>query len=251
MIDTLIVEDEPDSSDRIIQLIKTHFPIELEIVGIAPDLQVADQMLSNSLPKLVFLDVELGYEVAFDWLSSLKKIDFYIIFTTAHNQYAVDAFKWSAIDYLLKPIVSEDFVAAVEKFLKVHRTDMQLERMENLLHNIATNNRRSKRICISATNGLLFFQQNEILRFEASGNYTFVYLVSKQKHLVSRTLKEFDEMLSDSSFYRVHQSHLVNLDFVKFYERGKGGYLELEDGTHIKVSSRKKDGFLEKMMRDG
>lgn len=102
---------------------------------------------------------------------------------------------------------------------------------------------------LNSGHGLLFLQQNEIVRFESSGNYTYVFLANKQKLLVSKTLKEFDDILGDSGFYRIHQPHLINPDFVKYFERGKGGYLELTDGAKIEVSVRKKDGFLEKMMK--
>lgn len=249
MISTLIVEDELDAADRIRHLVESLFQDELKIVGIATDFRTASRVLAEEAPILVFLDVELASENAFDWLRSLGSIDFHIIFTTAHSQYAIDAFRWSALDYLLKPIVTDDFETAVTKFLKAYSGEKYIAQMENLIHNISVKNTNQKRICIGTTGGLLFFQPNEILRFESFGNYTYVHLKNKQKHLVSKTLKEFDETLKDASFFRIHQSHLVNLDFVKFYERGKGGYVELEDGSQIEVSTRKKEGFLEKMLK--
>ena len=249
MIPTLIVEDELHVAERLSQLIQEKYFDGLKLVGVASNVEKANTLLSTFGPKLVFLDVEIGQENAFEWLKTLKQIDFHIIFTTAHHKYAVDAFKWSAIDYLLKPIDEDDLADAVNKFLKFFQAEEQAEKVQNLLHNMYSFNQANKRVCISTGQGLLFLQQNDIIRFESSGNYTYVFLKNKQKLLVSKTLKEFDDILGESSFYRVHQSHLINLDFVKYFERGKGGYLELTDGAKIEVSVRKKEGFLEKMMK--
>jgi two-component system LytT family response regulator len=191
--------------------------------------------------------LEIHERTGFDLLKQVEKINFEVIFTTAYDKYAVQAFKFSAIDYLLKPIDSGDLNDAINKVQnKVAKNDTAAK-LDTLFHNLNNMQGAVKKICVPVVSGLVFLDISEIIRCESDINYTTIYLKDKQKLVVAKTLKEFEEMLSEYSFFRIHNSHLINLAYVKSYNRGKGGSVILVDGTEVEVSTRRKDNFLKKM----
>ena len=157
------------------------------------------------------------------------------------------AFKYSAIDYLLKPIDPDDLMHAIEKVTEKLSLTNMAQKLDVLYYNLQNKNKQSTRICLPVVNGLIFLHTHEIIRCESNINYTTIFLKDKQKHTVAKTLKEFDEMLAEHNFFRIHNSHLINLDYIKSYNKGKGGVVIMHDGTEIEVSTRRKDDFLKKL----
>jgi two-component system LytT family response regulator len=216
------------------------------ITSIHRDIDEALRGIEQHRPHVVFLDVQLGEATAFELLKELPRIDFALIFTTAYEQYAISAFKYSALDYLLKPISKPDFDRALGKAITQTERDQSTEKVRMLLNNLSLDGRR-KKITIPTADGLFFLKISEIIRCEADVNYTHIFTISGQKHTVSKTLKYFDELLTDADFFRVHQSHLINMDHIRKYQRGKAGTVIMADNTHIEVSTRRKELFLEKL----
>jgi two-component system, LytTR family, response regulator len=198
-------------------------------------------------PDLVFLDVQMDDKTGFDLLKEIPEINFEIIFTTAYEKYAVQAFKFSAIDYLLKPLDADDLVSAVNKVIKkISGSDIS-QKINALFHNLQ-NHQSSKKISIPTLDGLIFLDTNDIIRCQSHINYSILFLKDKQKITVAKTLKEFEELLSDYNFYRVHNSHLINLAYIKKYNKGKGGSIFMSDHSEVEVSSRRKEGLLKRLL---
>jgi two-component system LytT family response regulator len=187
----------------------------------------------------------LQRETGFDLLTRLKDINFEVIFTTAYTEYAIKAFKFSAIDYLLKPIDIEDLKKAVGKVEKRVNNNMN-SRLKELVQNLKFGSAESYKLALPTLEGLVFIKINDIIYCEASSNYTQIY-TSEGKYLVSKTLKEYDELLSDHNFFRIHNSYLININSIKKYVKGDGGYVVLNDNTSLDVSKRKKEAFLTKV----
>lgn len=219
----------------------------IEIVGTARTFQQAIKAITLLNPELIFLDVQLGDKTGFDLLKALPQIDFDIIFTTAYEEFAIRAIKFSAIDYLLKPIDADDLDAALLKLSNEKSKKITSQKIDLLLQNAQLNSGTFKKILVSTIAGFEFIDISNIVRCQSDINYTTIYLTDKQKLVVAKTLKEFEELLSEYSFFRVHNSHLINLSFIKSYKRGKGGSIKLTDGTEVEVSSRRKDEFLKKL----
>ncbi|MBS1525013.1 MAG: response regulator transcription factor [Bacteroidetes bacterium] len=247
MIRSIIVDDEAHCISRLQELLNTYCRHTVQVKGTFNTLEQAVTAISELKPDLVFLDVQLHDQTGFDLLEQIPKIDFEVIFTTAYDSYAIKAFKFSAIDYLLKPIDPDDLIQAINKLQKVlHRNELS-DKFNALLDNLKTNNPAAKRIAIPTSKGLVFLAIEDIIRCEASVNYTTIYLKDKQSLMVAKTLKDFEELLADHHFFRIHNSHLINLNCIKSYHRGKGGYVVLSDNTSLEVSTRKKDLFLKKV----
>lgn len=190
------------------------------------------------------MDVQLDEGTGFDLLKKLEDIKFDIIFTTAWEKYAIQAFKFSALDYLLKPVDADDLKQAISRLVEKNPKIDTTQKLETLLGNFYGS---GKRICVPVVNGLVVLKVEDIVRCESAINYTTLFLKDKQKLTVAKILKEFEEMLVDYNFFRVHNSHLINLAYVKSYNKGKGGFVTMMDGTDIEVSTRRKDDFLKKL----
>lgn len=246
MIKALIIDDEQHCITRLEQLIRNNCP-QLQIAGTSSSIKDGIHSIKVLKPDLLFLDIQIGDQTGFDLLSAVKEFNFDIIFTTAYEQYAIHAFKFSAMDYLLKPVDADDLVSAVKKVeQKISREDTA-KRLDVLLKNMNEMNILSKKIAISTATGILYMPVSEIIRCEAKINYTEIFLTDKRKLTVSRTLKDFESLLGDQYFFRIHSAHLVNLNFIKSYKRGKGGTVKLEDQSELEVSIRRKDAFLKKL----
>ncbi|HVV56607.1 MAG TPA: LytTR family DNA-binding domain-containing protein [Mucilaginibacter sp.] len=247
MIKAVIIDDEQHCTDRLASLLDRYCRQSISLEGSYGSVEEGLQGIAETQPDLVFLDIQLGELTGFDLLGRLPEIGFEVIFTTAYDSYAIKAFKFSAVDYLLKPIDPDDLLQAVGKLQKVMYTHELSAKFDTLLHNLKNGSGVSKRITIPTAKGLVFVPVSDIVRCEADINYTTVYLKDKQQIVVAKTLKEFEEMLSEHNFFRVHNSHLISLDHIKSYQKGKGGYVILDDNTPIEVSTRRKDLFLKRM----
>jgi two-component system LytT family response regulator len=248
MIRAIIVDDESHCIDRLSRLLaETREPVQL--AGTFRSVEEAAANIPRLYPDLVFLDVELQGKTGFDLLRQIHDITFEVIFTTAFEKYAIQAFKFSALDYLLKPIDTVDLQQALHKLQEKISKEEMAKKFEVLFDHLKNVQGVSRKISIPTVQGLTFLRINDIIRCEADGNYTTFYLQDKQKLKVSKTLKEYEDLLADCNFYRVHHSHLINLSHIKSYQKGKGGSVSMADDSEIEVSSRKKDDFLKKISR--
>lgn len=238
----VVIEDEQKSREYLKGLLAV-YP-EFEVVGEAENLQKADQLCHALNPDLVFCDVMLPGGTIFDWLLSLPKIDFELIFITSFQDFAIRAFRLAAIDYLLKPFDPKDFRAAMDRFLS--KKGNQNRQIEQLLQNLQLPKEKVK-IALPTLHGYLFVEIREVVRCESDNTYTTFFLKDKRKILVSKTLKDVEAMLENYSFFRVHNSHLINLKEVVEYLKGEGGQVKLSDGSVVDVSRRRKEEFLEKV----
>ncbi|MCX6267924.1 MAG: LytTR family DNA-binding domain-containing protein [Bacteroidetes bacterium] len=244
---TIIVDDETDAVNFIRSIIQEYCP-KLEVIGTAHTAKDGIMMIMEHQPELVFLDVEMPHGSGFDLLARFPKKTFDVIFITAFNQYALKAIKFSAVDYILKPINISEFIEAVDKVTE-KRSQLFNQNinygalLENLKSTLPT------KLAIPTTEGMEYLNTKEIIRIEADRSYCWFYLLGNKKHLVSRNLKEYQDLLIDRSFFRPHNSHLINLEFVKKYVRQEGGYIEMTDGSQIPVSRIKRELFLQQMDR--
>lgn len=240
LINAVIVDDEAGSRTALRSELSA-IDSKVDVVAEADGVATAIATINEHQPQLVFLDIQMGDGTGFDVLKQLDKIDFQLIFVTAFDQYAVQAFRFSAIDYLLKPIDVEDLTAAIAKVRKNLETGMR-QSIQTLLQNYASPARR--KVVLYTSEGAHVFKTEDVVRIEADGNYCKVYPAIGKMLYVARTLKEFEEMLGPSAFIRTHQSHLVNFDHVKTYVNKDGGYLILKDDTTVPIAQRKKSVVL-------
>lgn len=242
-----IADDEPAPRELMARYIANDN--SLILVSTLSSYEEALEVLPELHIDLLFLDVDLGAGDAFELLHALPQRPFDIIFCTSHSEYALQAFHVSAIDYLLKPFSEEQFVQAVIKYKKQRpQVTTTNDALDNLLENLKRSNPQQK-IALPTSQGLLFVKFNEIVHVESQNTLTIFYLLDKQQIVVSRTMKECEELLSAYGFCRVHQSHMINLHFVKKYLKGEGGQVILEDGSTIEVSRRKKEEFLSALQK--
>lgn len=250
MLRTLVIDDEKSGRELLKLLLSQRCP-QVEVVGEADSVQNATKAIEEHKPDLVFLDVELSDGTGFDVLQSIPEPNFAVIFVTAYNQYATKAFKFSALDYLLKPVDEQELVDAVKK-ANESRSDKDLRKqitqfMEQ--YKPASHQSSSGKLGISSLDGYEFIDISTIIRCEADGKYTTCFLTNGQRIVSSRSIKEFEEQLTESNFFRVHHSHLINLKYIRKYHKGRGGYVTMNDDTSVPVAERKKDEFLNSLQR--
>lgn len=243
MTRAIIIDDEKDSRDAINNML-INYCQNIEVVGQAGDVKAGISVISEEKPDVVFLDIRMPDGTGFDLLEQLPKINFQVIFVTAYDQYALRAIKFSAIDYLLKPVDPQQLIEAVEKIKKKPHAFDDIHKKINIL---LRNKNGIERITLPTFEGLKFVNIKDIVRCEAESNYTKFYLITDENILVTRTLKEFEEAFTGLDFVRVHQSHLVNTRYVDRYIKGDGGSIVMADGAEVEVSRRRKDDFLRKM----
>ncbi len=239
-IRALIVDDEEGGRHTIRNLLTEYCP-QVEIVGLADSPSVAFKMIQLHQPELVFLDIRMpAGDEGFQLLESIDDIQFAVIFTTSYDEYAIRAIKFSALDYLLKPINILELQKAVNRYTK-RRGNSDAVAIKNL----PKDNQAFQKLGLPSIEGLTFINIAEIIRCEADGNCTIFYIANRKKILVTKTLKYYDELLANSNFHRIHGSHLINLKHIAKYK--KEGIVELSDGSEVYVSARKKKTFVEKL----
>lgn len=244
MINALIIDDEQHCIDRLANLVKQYHQ-DVVLVATATSVKDGLQAIAAYQPQLLFLDVQLKDGTGFDLLKQCEHINFKIIFTTAFDKFAIEAIKFSAIGYLLKPIDEEELQQALDK-IKATSVE-QTRQMANIIDTNMSQPVKKKRLTVPVGNELLFLNIDDIVRCHSDINYTTIFKNDKQKIVVAKTLKEFEEMLTGCDFFRIHNSDLINLSFLKSYNKGKGGSVILTDGTELEVSTRRKDDFLKKI----
>ena len=243
MMRAIVVDDERSGREMLVSLLQRSVP-ELEVVAVADSVASARTIIREEKPALIFLDIELGDGTGFDLLASLDSVDFDVIFVTAYDHYAIQALRCAAVDYLLKPVDPEALREAVTRAM-AHASTRQStdQRLQLLFEQLRTP--RSERLALPTSEGYLFVQIADIIRCESSSNYTTFHLVNNRSVMVSHTLGEYEAILSEHGFFRVHHSSLVNINRMERYVKGKGGYVVMSDGSQVDVSVRRKERFLE------
>lgn len=244
MLKAIIVDDELKARENL-QILLQDFVQSVEVAALCQNISEAIEAVKLHSPEIVFLDIQLQRESGFDLLTKLKEINFEVIFTTAYTEYAIKAFKFSAIDYLLKPIDIEDLKKSVSRVEKRVGNNMT-SRLTELVQNLKFGSNENFKIALPTLEGLVFVKVNDIVYCEASSNYTQIFTL-EGKYLVSKTLKEYDDLLSDHNFFRIHNSYLININSIKKYVKGDGGYVVLNNNISLDVSKRKKEAFLNKI----
>lgn len=245
MITATIVDDEPDCCESLAMLLERYCP-EVKVLDICYSADAAHQSIREHKPQILFLDIEMPFTNGFQLLEKLGEINFDLIFTTSYDQYAIRAIRFSALDYLLKPVDREELQKAVQKATqrRQHPLPQQLELLLQKLNHPAV---PVNKIAIPTMEGFQLLAAESIISCESDSNYTFLFLKDKRKITASRNLKEMEEILEDYPFIRVHHSHVVNINEVEKYIKGEGGYLVMSDGSTINVSRSRKELLLKKL----
>ena len=238
----ILVDDELNSLQNL-QLKIQEFCPEIRVVAQTQRPEDAILLIQQHKPDVIFLDIEMPRMSGFKMLEQISELDFEIIFITAYNHYAINAIRISAFDYLVKPVSIRDLQQTVE-WLGHFAQKKSGERAEILKRNLANPRTQDDQIAIPTNDGLEFLQIRQIIRIESSSNYSKLILLNGQQLLVTRQLKDFEELLGDYRFYRIHHSHLINLSYIAKYVRGDGGQVTMRNGDIIDVSRRKKEVFL-------
>lgn len=251
-LQAIIIDDERHSCDALKMLLDKCCP-QIQVAAICNSANEALIKIKELKPNLIFLDIEMPHMNGFQMLEQLSTVDFEIIFTTSYDQYAIKAFKYSALDYLLKPVDREELEKAVQKACLPDRqvskkiNPVISQQLEILLQKINQPSVAVQRIALPTMQGLEFVPVDSIIHCSSSNNYTEFFLKDKKKLLVSRTLKEVEDMLADHAFLRVHNSHIVNLNAITRYVKGEGGYLIMADNSSVDVSRSRKELLMEKL----
>lgn len=248
ILKVVIVEDEKHSRETLKSLLE-EFCKDVQVIATAGSVSEAVKVLSVFSPDVVFLDIELQSGVGFDVLNQIKDPSFEVIFTTAFEKYAIKAIKFSSLDYLLKPIDLDELQQAVEKARNRMDTNIYRQQIDTLMHSLSRETNKQEKICLATTAGMEFIAIEDIILCKADGSYTSFVLKDKNSLLVSKHLKEYENLLADQQFMRVHNSYLINLKEVKKYIKSDGGYIIMSNDMHVSLSPRKKDDLIEAMKR--
>jgi two-component system LytT family response regulator len=243
MIQAMLIDDEVHSLDALHILLSEYCP-QVEVVAMCRSGSEAIGKIHELGPQLLFLDIEMPNMTGFELLSRVKGQELDVIFTTAYNQYAINAIRIEAMDYLLKPVDEEELVHAVQRAEERIKEKISSKQIDVLITNIKGVTNEFQKLAIPTQEGLHFVNIHDICYCSGEGNYTHIVTSTGAKHLISKTLKGIEEMLSHPSFFRTHQSYLVNLHYIKQYIRGSGGYLILHDGTTIQVARSRKEALM-------
>ena len=245
VLKALLIDDEAGNIIALKELIKEYCPT-VRICGTANNIDDGYDLIMINKPDIVFLDIEMPRGNGFDLLDRISDINFEIIFVTAFDDYAIKAFKYSAIHYILKPISAAALQEAVNRAAEKNIDKKNNERISLLLQNLRQEDQTLHKISLPTINGLSFEDVNSIIYLKAEGSYTRVFTQKNKGELISRSLRGFEDILPLSVFCRIHHSYIINMNFVNRYFKGRGGYVEMSDGTEIEVSVRKKEEFLNK-----
>lgn len=241
----LIIDDVENSRITLADDLKQYCP-QIDVVGQADSVRTALEAIRERKPDVIFLDIQMGDGTGFDVLTNLKEINFQIIFTTALDSHGIKAIKFSALDYLLKPIDPDDLIKAVTKLEQTNRKESITDSITLLLENMRSNKSPdNKRIALHSLEKVHLVAVGDIIRCESQGSYTIFFLQNKEQIVASKNMKEFEEMLEGHSFIRVHHSHLINFAYLKEYVKKDGGYAIMTDKSEVPVSFRKRNTLLD------
>jgi len=244
MIRCILIDDEKNALEMMEWLLKTYCP-DVEIVAMCNSSELGVEAIRQHRPDLVFLDIEMPKMNGFDMLEKFDKLFFEVVFCTAYDQFAIKAFKYSALNYLLKPVDPDDLKATISR-INEKKSAPSREQFELLLQNMKQREKSTpQRIALTTGDGLIFVPTADIIYCEAESNYTNVVLTGGKKILVSKVLKEIDEVLSGPDFYRVHSSFLININRIKKLVRGDGGYIVMDNDATVSISRSKRQEFME------
>ncbi len=232
---TAIIENETKAQRLLSDIINTYCT-ELEVIGIAPTVNDGRRLITEHKPDLLFLDIQLDDGDGFDLLDILDQQELKVIFTTAYDSYAIKAFKYEAIDYLLKPITPKEVMKAVEKVKRMKESQVSFQQLKALLQNKTTDTLR-----VSTAESISLIKISDIIRIEGDGAYSTIHLADGESEMVSRSIGQLENEINQSSFLRVHTSHLINQSYLRKYIKEDGGYALMKDGVKLPVSRRKKD----------
>jgi two-component system LytT family response regulator len=246
MLKAIIIDDEPAARDKLELLINRYCSDKISIAAKCSSAEEGITAIEKHQPGLIFLDVEMPSMTGFDMLRKIGKINFDIIFTTAHDHYAIKAIKFSALDYLLKPIDLEQLRESVNKALEKKGMQSSGLRYENFIGNLESREKLQS-LSVPSSEGFQMLKTDDIVWCEAVNYYCIFHLLNKSEVVATRTLKEFEELLNDSGFIRIHHSHMINISHLKRYIKGTGGQVEMSDGKILDVSRRKKDDLLTRL----
>ena len=244
MLRTIIIDDEAHMRESLAEMLKSECP-GARLVAQADGVETGMSVIQKYHPDLVLLDIRMKDGTGFDLLEKFENIDFNIIFVTAYDEYAIKAIKFSALDYLLKPIDPDELIAAVNKLEAQPQKNALNDSLNLLLENIKEIQPESKRIALSSADKVIMVYVKDIVRCESQGSYTIFYLQDKEEIVTTKNLKEYEQLLVDFSFVRVHHSHLINFSFLKEYIKKDGGYAVMQDGSNVPVSFRKRNNLLD------
>lgn len=245
MIECIIIDDENHNIENLEWLLTKNCP-DVKIVAKASSADEGIKLIREHQPDLVFLDIEMPNKNGFNMLENIDPINFEVVFVTAYNQYALKAIKFCALDYLMKPIAIPDLIKSVEKVKTVLTNEKENKKLKTLVQNLNDSN-QIKKIALPTADELFFVCIDEIIRCKSENNYTIFHLTNGTTILVSKTLKEWDDLLSAHNFIRTHQSHLINSSHVKSFVKKDGGYILMSDESVISVSRNKKDDILQQL----
>lgn len=245
MIKAMIVDDEQSSIDLLQWLAEQYCP-DISAIRTARSVQEAIPLIRTFKPDILFLDIQMPHQSGFDLLTTIDQWDFEVIFTTAYNEFAIQAIRFSALDYLLKPVDEAELRKAIERYKakKIYAPAGQLL-FRNFIQNIAHRNREQFKLALSGTAEVKYVELDEIIRLQAESNYTHIHLSGKKTFVSAKTLKDYDEILQGHRFLRVHKSHLVNPLHIESYD--KQGFLLMSDGSQVEVARRKRE-FLQQTL---
>jgi len=248
MIRTIIIDDDDAARDTIAEKLKLYCK-NVHVLAQASDVKSGVKAINNYSPDLVLLDIVMPDGTGFDVLNQVKNRGFRLIFITAHEEHAVKAFKFSALDYLLKPVDNDDLISAISKAENNLNDENTKTKLDTLLSNLENNTTNQRKIVLKTVDKIYIVETQEIVRCESDNNYSRIFLRSGKEIYVAKTLKEFDDLLKGFDFYRVHQTHLINLNFVECFERsrikGQGGNVIMKNNISIPVSQRKKENLIQ------
>ena len=248
MITAILIDDDKHLREGL-KVLLARYTNDIDIIGEAESVKTGIIAIEKLQPQVIFLDIHLSDGTGFDVLEQVKKtngkIASHIVFITAHEKYAVKAFKFSALDFILKPIDPEELQDTIVKIKEISSSIKSFDHIDLLLENIRKKVDNFKRIALSTSDGIHLFEVADIIRLEAKGNYTEFFIKNNKPVLISKTLKEYDEMLTEQGFERIHQSHLINLSFLKSYIKTDGGYVIMADNTNIPIAQSKREKLQE------
>lgn len=246
MLRTVIVEDEEASRQLLLSIIDEYCP-SIKVIGVAANVADGVDQIENLIPDLIFLDIHIGQQTGFDLLDRIDQKDFKVIITTAYEEYALKAFKYEAVDYILKPYTPKDVIRSIQRIQQKLEDSKAFQQLEKVIKN-SLQNKEYENISFPTSDGLKVYKIRSITRIEGSGAYCRIFSLDTKPLLISKSMKEVEVLLPENLFFRIHDSHVINLKHIKEFRKEDGGVVILENDDQIPVSRRKKQEFLDVLM---